>query len=97
MLNWFLNLALQEQNSQIPKIMFLSGLAKFKKFSSPVFEEFKDQALGLMQDDIYPSNPFYRLSPLLFKIFNMTDEFSRRRTDLLNSADAAYAQWLESL
>ena len=97
MLNWFLNLALQEPNSQIPKIMFLSGLAKFRKFKSPVFEEFKAQALGLLQDDKYPSNPFYRLSPLLLKIFNMNDEFSRRRTDLLNSADAAYSKWLESL
>jgi tetratricopeptide (TPR) repeat protein len=97
MLNWFLKLAMEEKKSQVPKIMFLSGLAKARKYQSEAYLEFKGQALSLLEDESDAASPFFKLSPLLFKIFDMNKEFGERKSLLLPSADFAYAKWLGAL
>jgi hypothetical protein len=89
-------LALESGDSQVPKILFAGALAKGHDFGSQVIREFKRQALQLVGDEQDRTSPFYRLSPLVLRIFD-PEQFHLRKADLLKDATGSFRQWLESL
>jgi tetratricopeptide (TPR) repeat protein len=95
-LDWFLRLAL-DMDSQIPKLMFVSGLAQSRGCGSQVYLEFKQQALKLLSDEKDKQAAFHRLSPLIFQLFDMPDELARAKASLLPGSSDAYRKWLEAL
>jgi tetratricopeptide (TPR) repeat protein len=93
---YLLELVMQRPDNQVPKIMFLGALATGHAYGSLVYSEFKQQALHLLDDEQDRASPLYRLSPLLFKPFDM-HRFRERQRELLATAGGAYRDWLESL
>ncbi|MEX0678688.1 MAG: hypothetical protein WD063_16535 [Pirellulales bacterium] len=91
-----LALVLEMPKAQVPKILFLGALAKGHEYGSLVYSEFKQQALGLLDEEQDRESPLYRLSPLLLKPFDM-HRFQTRRAELLAIATGPYRAWLESL
>ena len=51
----------------------------------------------MLEDEKTKDSEFYRLSPLLFKLFDMREEFERRKHELMQGADQPYRDWLEDL
>jgi hypothetical protein len=47
-LNWYLQLALKDASNPIPYIIFVSGLCKSRLYGSEAYNEFKDQAVLLV-------------------------------------------------
>jgi hypothetical protein len=97
MFEWYLGTALEMEGAQVPRILFLASLNKSRGYGSDVFREYERQAVKLLKDENNRGSGFYRLSPLLFKLFGMDDEFEKRKSELLVSADAAYKTWLDGL
>jgi hypothetical protein len=63
---------------------------------SPIYSEFKVQALSLLEGADTTSR-FYKASPLIFKLFEMGGEYERRKQELARHADGDYADWLEDI
>ncbi len=97
MLDLFLSLALQMLDAQSPRIMLLSALAQSKASGSEIYLEYRTQLLQLLKDEPDKKSPFYRLSPLLFKIYGMTEEFRQQSAELATSAEPQYRTWLDVL
>jgi len=95
--DWSLALALEMNGSQAARILFLCNLGKGKGCGSAVFNEYRKQALTLLEDEKSEDSEFYRLSPLLFKLFDMREEFEQRKHELMQGADQPYREWLEDL
>jgi tetratricopeptide (TPR) repeat protein len=95
-LEYCLDVALRADDAQPPKIMFLAALVKSHAYGSNVFSEFKRQALKLVTDEHDRGSPFYRLSPLLLRIFD-PELFHLRKSDLLKDARGDYRDWLEAV
>jgi tetratricopeptide (TPR) repeat protein len=95
MLDWFLFLA-AEGPSPIPRIMFLSGLAKCKAYGSDVYQEYRSQAMAFI-DEAKDGNVLHRLSPFVYRLFGMEDLFACRRNALKKNADKAYSEWVDRL
>lgn len=95
-LEYCLQHALQTPADQVPKIIFTGALIKSHGYGSPVFSEFKRQALELVQQDADRTSPFYRLSPLLLRVVD-PELFHLRKADLLQDAGPGYREWLEAI
>jgi hypothetical protein len=92
-----LAIALEMNPAQVPRILFLSSLAHSRACGSLIYTEFRKQALALLEDEKDTESEFYRLSPLLFKIFEMREEFIQRKNELTQNAAPQYRQWLDDL
>jgi hypothetical protein len=97
MLEGCLAIALEMNAAQVPRILFLTALAMSRAFGSSVYGEFRRQALALLASETSTQSAFYRLSPLLFKVFEMHSEFAQRKMELLRGADPPYREWIERL
>ena len=97
MLDYSLQLAVDSNEWQVAKLVFLSSLAKSSAYESSVLNEYKDKALALLEDETDMDSPFYRLSPLLFHTFDMEGNFLRRVESLRHKSDQPYSDWLEAL
>jgi tetratricopeptide (TPR) repeat protein len=89
-------LALQDEGAQVPKILFTSAVAKCHDLDSQVVSEFTRQALELVRGETDPECPFYRLSPLLLRVFD-PEWFHVRKAELLATANGEYRQWLQAI
>ncbi len=87
--------ALEMAGAQVPRILLLSLAAKSRGCGSSIYIEFKKQALALLDDEKKTKSVFYRLSPLLFKVFDMHDDFYLRRTELRSNPDPLYQEWID--
>jgi tetratricopeptide (TPR) repeat protein len=97
MLEWPLRMALDWPQAEVPKLMYLSGLGKAFDYRSDLVAEYKEQSLALLHDARETNSPVDRLAPLVWKLFDMHDEFADRRQHLSPGADEAYAAWLARL
>ena len=89
--------ALEMESAQVPRILFLASLAKNRAYGSSVYSEFKSRAMTLLEGETDPASVFYRLSPLLFKVFDMHEEFARRKSELQRDVDPLYCEWIDGL
>jgi tetratricopeptide (TPR) repeat protein len=96
MLEYCLNVALRSPDSQPAKILFLGALVKSHAIGLDVFSEFQRQALGLVDQEQDHASPFYRLSPLVLRIFD-PELFHLSKKELLEGAAGEYRAWLEGL
>ena len=79
--------------AQVPQTC--SGLlGKSRAYGSSVYSEYQQQALALLADEPQPDTPFLRLAPLLFKTFDLGQQFADRKAAILANADPAYREWV---
>lgn len=96
-LEHLLALCLESEQSQVTKLMFLSALCKDRTLGSQVYQDFRQKALTLLKDETNPSSPFYRVSPLVYRLFDMRPEFEAVAEKLRLNLDPKYRDWLKSL
>ena len=84
MFEQYLATALSMKDAQVPRILLVAALANSRAYGSPVYSEYRRQALALAKDasvslkgNGVPMTEFYRLSPLLLKTFDMPGEFAQ--------------------
>ncbi len=94
MLEWPLNMALQWPQAEVPKLMYISGLGKAFDYQSEVLGEYKKRTLELLRTATQENSPAAQLTPLVWKIFGMQDEFSAGQQNMPAHASPAYAEWL---
>lgn len=96
-LSWYFNIALQNPKSEVAKIMIASGIAKSKEYGSNLYLEIKKQVIGLFEshnEEKYAK----RLLPLLYKVYEMEEEFNEIKEKLLNEEKHdSFITWLNSL
>ncbi len=95
MLRNSLDLALDVKDVLIPKALFVSNLAKAYSYKSDILPEFKDYAVKFLQDN---RNDKYvvMLSPLVYKIFGMEQEFADFEETIGTYSDS-YQEWFKKL
>lgn len=94
MLDWPLHMALQWPQTEVPKLMYLSGLGKAFDYKSDVLAEYQQRSLELLRDAETTQSVAAKLAPLVWKIFGMTDEFNAHRQNLPAEANDTYLAWL---
>jgi tetratricopeptide (TPR) repeat protein len=75
-LHWYLNLALAAPENPVPKILFISGLAKSKSYGSEIYKEFRDQAINLINEEKNGESPARMLLPFVYYLYGMEEEFA---------------------
>ncbi|WP_172203095.1 lipopolysaccharide assembly protein LapB [Niveibacterium sp. COAC-50] len=95
MLDWPLNMALHWPSAEVPKLMYLSGLAKAKEYGSDVLPEYKARTLQLLKDATHANSVASDLAPLVWRIFGMDEEFNQSHTMRQGESDGRYRAWLE--
>jgi hypothetical protein len=97
MLNWYFNMALKNPESEVAKIMIVAGIAKSKEYGSELYLAIKKQVVGIFkthEEEKYSK----RLLPLVYKIYDMEDEFNEIKEKLLKEeSDEIFVKWLNSL
>ncbi len=93
--NGLLDLCARMERGQAPKLLFLAAMAAAKERGSEVFDEFKAKALTLIDEEKDEHSPFFKLSPLLYRVFSMSDEFERRMRTVGRGADKEFRAWLD--
>ncbi len=90
-----LDLSLMALDILIPKILFISNLAKAFSYHSDVLAEFKKYAIKLISDN---KNDEYivKLSPLVYKIFAMEQEFNDFEKNI-GKYPKSYQDWFGKL
>lgn len=94
MLDWPLHMALQWPQVEVPKLMYLSGLGKAFDYHSEALAEYQSRTLELLREAERNNSPVARLTPLVWKIFGMNEEFAAHRQNLPADAGSAYGDWL---
>lgn len=97
MFECFLWTAAEMKDAQVPRILFLAGLTKSRAYGSSAYEEYKAQALRMLDEETSKASQFFRLSPLLFQVLGMEKEFNERKAELARDADPLYREWLDHL
>ncbi|MDU1126235.1 MAG: hypothetical protein E7A11_13230 [Clostridium sp.] len=97
-LNWYLNIAVENRDYPHFKLILLSGIAAAKEYGSSIYLELKNEVLTLFKekDELGLSE---KMMPLVYKIYDMATEFEDCRKDLIlkNSNDSEYTKWLQKL
>jgi hypothetical protein len=90
-------MALQNPKSEVAKIMVASGVAKSKEYGSTLYIDIKKQVVGLFEthkEEKYAK----RLLPLIYKVYEMEDEFKVIKEILLKEEnDDRFIKWLNNL
>lgn len=89
--------ALSSRQWEIPAYLFIGALNKSKNYGSQVYREFERDAFTLLATHERKDRVIYRLSPLLFKLYDQIPAFFQRRDELLLDAQGSYKTWLENL
>jgi tetratricopeptide (TPR) repeat protein len=97
MLEWPLRMALEWPDAQVPKIMYLSGLAKAANYKSEILDEFKDRTLEMIKEAKRSNSVIARFEPLLFKIFDMEKQLVEYSNTTASGETADYRKWLAHL
>ncbi len=96
-LNWYLQMSLSMPENLIPRILFISGLAKSKAYGSEIYKEFKEQAIKLITDKTIDNKLLEEFLPFVYKIFDMSDEFDACYCNKSKDIDnKEYLEWLKS-
>jgi tetratricopeptide (TPR) repeat protein len=93
-LDWPLTMALHWPKSEVPKLMYLSGLGKALDYKSDALPEYKERSLQLLRDAENSDSPTKRLSPLVWKIFGITDALEEHIQAQPDDVDSSYSAWL---
>ncbi|HSC67352.1 MAG TPA: hypothetical protein VLC79_06670 [Cellvibrio sp.] len=93
-LEWPLRMALEWPETEIPKLMYLSGLAKAASYHSDIVHEFKTRTLEFIKDARKTNSVAAKLEPIVWKIFGMTDELKHQLAALSSDVEEEYRQWL---
>jgi tetratricopeptide (TPR) repeat protein len=97
MLDWPLNMALQWPTVEVPKLMYISGLAKAFDYKSDVLAEYKERSLQLLRESERANSPAYRLAPLVWKIFGMHEELQAYAQNLPADASDELKTWVQRI
>ncbi|MFM9427639.1 Tfp pilus assembly protein PilF [Variovorax sp. GrIS 2.14] len=95
MLDYPLNMALRWPESEVPKLMYISGLGKAFDYRSQVLPEYKERSLQLLREVIQANSVATSLAPLIWKAFSMTSELQAHMQNQSANAHPAYKAWLE--
>lgn len=95
MLEWPLNMALQWPTVEVPKLMYISGLAKAVDYKSQVLPEYKERSLQLLRESERADSPAARLAPVVWKAFDMQEELQAYVGSLPADTTPAYKAWIE--
>lgn len=95
MLDWSLNMALHWPTVEIPKLMYFSGLGKALDYKSDVLPEYKERSLQLLREAEQSNSLTTRLTPLVWKIFGMSDELQAHMEAQSADVSPAYQAWLQ--
>lgn len=97
-LNWYLNMAIENKEYPYFKFFLLSGISTCKEYGSEIYLELKNEVITLLneKDDLYVGE---RLKPLAYKIYDMNKEFNDCKNELLikYQEDKEYTEWLSKL
>lgn len=86
-----LDLALLAPNNVLPKILFISALVKAYSYHSDSYQEFKDYAIKLLNEN-KSNESVMRFSPLIYKIYGMNDDFAEFEKGLAKYSES-YRNW----
>ncbi|MDS0524588.1 hypothetical protein NNC19_02785 [Clostridium sp. SHJSY1] len=96
-LSWYFNMALKNPKSEVAKIMIASGVTKSKEYGSNLYLEIKEQVVGIFEthkEEKYAK----RLLPLIYKVYEMNDEFEAIKEKLLSEEnDEKFIKWINNL
>lgn len=87
-------MALEWPAAEIPKLMYLSGLAKAASYHSDIVHEFKARTLEFIKDARKSNSIVAKLEPIVWKTFGMTEELNHRQAELDSDTEEEYRQWL---
>ncbi len=90
-----LDLALWAPDSVLPKILFISSLVKSYSYHSNIYQEFKEYAIKLVNDNKYDEN-VVKFFPLIYKIYEMDGEFDNFEKRLGEYSES-YRNWFMKL
>lgn len=90
-----LDLALWASDAIIPKILFISSLAKSYAYHSDIYREFKEYAIKLVNDNREDEN-IPKFFPLIYKIYGMDREFDEFEKGL-DDYPEDYRDWFVKL
>lgn len=97
-LNWYLNVAVENMDYPHFKLILLSGIAAAKEYGSSIYLELKNEVLTIFKenDELGLSE---KMMPLVYKIYDMNIELEHCRKELVlkNSNDSEYTKWLQKL
>lgn len=80
-----------------PRLMFVRGLMASEKYGSTSHKPFESLGLNWLERPADGDDVLWRLSPIVLKKLGRTQEFERRRQELLGEASGEYRAWLEKL
>jgi hypothetical protein len=91
-----LELSLRADQNEIPKLLFLTNLWLDRNAGSDIYTEFKSAAMSLLESEP-PASALYRVSPLLFGVFDMDGEAQRRKEQLFRDPNRDFTDWLRGV
>lgn len=93
----YLDMAINTEDSEVPKIMLLSAICRARAFGSDVYAEYRDKMYSIIHDETDINSPLFKLSPIFFKNFTESDKFEAVKSKLLATNDGEYADWVNKL
>lgn len=94
MLDWPLNMALRWRALEVPKLMYLSGLAKAFDYQSEVLAEYQERTLQLLRESGQEKSPASALAPLVWKMFGMHDALQAYCEQVPATENPGFKSWL---
>ncbi|MEX2111667.1 MAG: hypothetical protein WD845_00690 [Pirellulales bacterium] len=95
-LEYCMQYALESPHEQVPKILFLSAVAKCHDYGSAIAGDFRRAVSQFVDQETDHNCAFYRLTPLALRIFD-PERFHLVKAELLGGATGSYREWLEAL
>lgn len=96
LIEWWLRVALNWQHMHVPRIAYLASIANAAEYESSLLEEFAVRTCELMKDCERINSPAFKLVPIMWKAFGMTQELEKAVLACAEQgADDAYGQWLD--
>lgn len=89
---WLLSLALDLPELVAPRVALLSALANGRRAGSEVYRELEKETVALFAAET--RRDLFRLTPMVFRLFDRMAEFEARRNQLLRGAEDDYVRWL---
>jgi len=98
LIEWWLRMALNWQRAHVPRMAYLASIANAAEYGSSLLDEFAARTRELMKDSERMNSPVYKLAPVMWKAFGMTQELEKAvLASAGQGADDAYGQWLDRI
>jgi tetratricopeptide (TPR) repeat protein len=95
-LQWLLTLAISPPYNDAAQFMFLTGLAKAKRYGSTIAREFERPALTLVGDLVRGKRYAARLAPLAYAVLGRRQEFENAAAGEF-ALEPGYAAWCDAV